>query len=297
MANERPDLNETVRSWVAGFIANSATNSLFDGTGSPAWDAPLVGIARGDDPLFDFLKSDIGSFYWSPAEALGAAFAGQAASPDELSVICWVLPQAPLARKANSEAVDGPSEQWARSRYYGEICNDELRRHMVAQFAAIGVQAVAPALAPGWGWRRSARYGQASNWSERHAAYIAGLGTFGLSDGLITARGKAHRCGSVVARVRLESTPRPYGDIHEYCLFYNGGGCRACVDRCPAGAISETGHDKVRCEAFTTGAAAAISRDRYGIATTPCGLCQAAVPCASRIPASTSRSEPGHGHR
>lgn len=28
-----------------------------------------------------------------------------------------------------------------------------------------------------------------SNWSERHAAYVCGLGTFGLSKGLITDKG------------------------------------------------------------------------------------------------------------
>ena len=36
----------------------------------------------------------------------------------------------------------------------------------------------------------SEKYAYASTWSERHAAYAAGLGTFGLSDGLITAAGQ-----------------------------------------------------------------------------------------------------------
>ena len=44
-----------------------------------------------------------------------------------------------------------------------------------------------------------------STWSERHVAYAAGLGTFGLSRGLITARGIAMRCGSVVTD--LPATP------------------------------------------------------------------------------------------
>ena len=45
--------------------------------------------------------------------------------------------------------------------------------------------------------KMSEKYGMASCWSERHAAFVSGLGTFGLCDGLITPVGKAMRCGSV----------------------------------------------------------------------------------------------------
>ena len=54
-----------------------------------------------------------------------------------------------------------------------------------------------------WARVTSDRFGFASTWSERHAAYASGLGTFGLSDGLITPRGQAMRCGSVVARIAV----------------------------------------------------------------------------------------------
>jgi len=35
--------------------------------------------------------------------------------------------------------------------------------------------------------------GQFSNWSERHIAYVAGLGTFSLADSFITEKGAANR--------------------------------------------------------------------------------------------------------
>lgn len=41
--------------------------------------------------------------------------------------------------------------------------------------------------------------GISSNWSERHAAYVAGLGTFSLNDALITVNGIAHRVGSILS--------------------------------------------------------------------------------------------------
>jgi len=52
--------------------------------------------------------------------------------------------------------------------------------------------------------------GLASNWSQRHIAYAAGLGTFSLSDGFITPKGIAMRCGSVVCDAALSPTLQVY---------------------------------------------------------------------------------------
>lgn len=56
--------------------------------------------------------------------------------------------------------------------------------------------------------------------SERHAAHAAGLGTFGLCDGLITPLGKAMRTGSVVVRAALPAKRSLYQDHRAYCLYY-----------------------------------------------------------------------------
>ncbi|MGD0231350.1 MAG: epoxyqueuosine reductase, partial [Syntrophorhabdales bacterium] len=144
-----------------------------------------------------------------------------------------------------------------------------------------------------FGTKLSTRYGLASPWSERHAAYISGLGTFGLCDGLITPLGKAVRCGSVVSRLSIPPTPRPYDGIHAYCLFFTQGVCGKCIGRCPAGAISREGHDKLKCQAYIETVSAAHAREKYGIESYGCGLCQTKVPCESRIPSSKVKGEPG----
>ena len=105
-------------------------------------------------------------------------------------------------------------------------------------------------LSPKWEMKLSDQYGLASTWSERHAAYAAGLGTFGLCDGLITPLGKAVRCGSVIARIPIQPSSRPYQDHHAYCLFYSKGICGKCIDRCPVGAITKDGHDKSKCQHY-----------------------------------------------
>jgi len=143
---------------------------------------------------------------------------------------------------------------------------------------------VAPHLSPEWRRVDSPTYGFASRWSERHTAYAAGLGTFRLCDGLITPQGKAHRLGSVVARVAIAPTPRPYRDHRAYCLFFATGKCMACAKRCPAGAISAQGHDKQKYSEHAKGTCGAFVKERFGFDGYGCGLCQTGVPCESEIP-------------
>jgi epoxyqueuosine reductase QueG len=140
---------------------------------------------------------------------------------------------------------------------------------------------------PGWRRLRSERLVYTSNWSERHIAHACGLGTFGLCDGLISPAGKAVRIGSIVLRGQIEPTPRPYIRHDEYCLFKADKTCGACIKRCPAGAITEHGHDKLLCSAYLDDKTAPYVQESYGFKGYGCGLCQTGVPCASGIPGSS----------
>jgi len=113
-----------------------------------------------------------------------------------------------------------------------------------------------------------------STWSERHAAFVCGLGTFGLSRGLITIRGMAGRFGSIISELYLPADERQYEEVSEFCSM-----CGQCVKRCPVGAISiEEGKNHSICSAFLDRTTTRYS-PRYG-----CGKCQTGVPCESRIP-------------
>lgn len=271
-----------VRNIIHHFIRRSKENSLKNAVGEAAWAEPLVGFSRGDDPLYEQFKDDIGDFFWTPAEIYRETFHG---APQGLTVISWVLPQTEGTKEDNRREKTYPSERWSRSRNFGEQANLALARHVVDSLQKAGINAVAPVLSPQWKWQTSERYGFASNWSERHAAYAAGLGTFSLCDGLITPKGKAMRCGSVVAEIDTSPTPRPYDDHRAYCLFYSRNGkCGKCIPRCPAGALSKAGHDKLKCRNYLFDVVAKYAESRFGFASYGCGLCQTGVPCESRIP-------------
>jgi epoxyqueuosine reductase len=277
---------EWIVSLIKDFVATSPDNSLRNEAGEKAWDEPLVGFSSGSDPLYEEFKNHIGAFHWTPREIFSLTFPDTKASAAELTVISWILPQTAATKRDNQLEQRFPSERWTRSRSFGEQFNGALRRHLIDSLQAAGYKAMTPELSP---LKRtdenSARYGQASTWSERHAAYAAGLGTFGLCDGLITAVGKAMRCGSIIAQISLPPTVRPYQDHHAYCLYYEKGKCGKCAERCPVEAISlEKGHDKDKCRTHTHETTRDYVKTNFGIDTYGCGLCQTGVPCESQIP-------------
>lgn len=278
---------QQARAWIEKVIADfcaTPANTLENGTGEPAWAAPLVGYAKGDDPLFDKIKNDIGPFYWSPLDAYRLAYPGEDIDAAALAVIVYVLPQTEATRLDQRQATEVPAERWARSRFHGEEFNCALRLHLAARLTQAGYPAVAPERLPDFAYQQSPRFGIASNWSERHTAWIAGLGTFGLSDGLITKAGKAVRFGSVVAKIDLDPTPRSYQGYQDWCLWFAKGTCGVCMQRCPAGAINTEGHDKPACFDYIRNVTTPYVREYYGTGATPCGLCQVRIPCEAKAP-------------
>jgi epoxyqueuosine reductase QueG len=249
--------------------------------GSNYFDVPLIGVADGDDPIFLELQNVIGPFHWTPRQLF--ADSAQNAKDSPLSVICWVLPIINTVRESNRPETLYPSREWALTRSHGENLNSALRTHVVNWLRERGVVSIAPQLAAGWEQRDDAAVGIASSWSERHAAYAAGLGTFSLNDGLITERGIAHRLGSVVAATLLPRTTRSKG-VRDNCLFHAKGTCGVCVKRCPVGALSLEGHDKFLCREHVYGTAPREVGPRYNVTQTGCGLCQTAVPCEAVNP-------------
>jgi epoxyqueuosine reductase len=280
---DRFGLSAWIEESIKAFV-KSSENSLRTGESEPAWDTPLVGFSRGDDPVFEEIKLAIGPFYWTPLDIFRQTFPELRITSDQLTVIAWVLPQTKATKSDNRKETKYGSERWARSRKFGEEFNVRLRRHTVTLLTEAGFEAVSPQLSPLWNTKESPRFGLSSTWSERHAAYACGLGTFGLCDGLITPAGKAMRCGSVVARFSTPPISRPYNDHREYCLFYANGTCGKCISRCPAGAVSTKGHDKVKCQNYLEMVVSKHARDVYGLEAYGCGLCQTKVPCESRIP-------------
>ncbi len=281
---EKENPSAWITSLIVDYVAKSPGNSIRNAENEKAWAEPLVGFSRGDDPIYQQFKEEpIGPFHWTPLEIFSLTFPGISVKAEELSVISWILPHTEAIKADLRKQKTNPSEKWIRARIYGEEFNEELRKYVAETLNKSGHAAVVPILSKSFKMGNSERYGMASSWSERHAAYAAGLGTFGLCDGLITPKGKAIRCGSVVARIQVPATPRPYQNHHAYCLFYAKGICGMCTTRCPAGAVTKSGHNKAAC-AKQCNATAEYADKQLGLKGYGCGFCQTGVPCESQIP-------------
>ena len=283
--------NKLMEQLIKNFIKENEQNLRTQLDQGIYWDEPLVGFASGMDPLFFEYKTIIGSFHLTPREVIAGTLKEKGrglllSEIEQISVISWVLPTSEDTRKSNRKEQQFPSKLWAYTRDFGETCNDALRRHVVGFLEDLGYLAVAPVLSPTFQYLRDEKAGWASPWSERHVAYACGLGTFSLNDGFITPKGMAIRIGSVVTLLKLTPSEKKYRRHKENCLPFRNEECGKCIQRCPAGAITEKGHDKDKCREYINSEPLKAKRLEYGLQNPPpaCGLCQTGVPCEFEIP-------------
>jgi epoxyqueuosine reductase len=283
--------NNILEQLIKNFIKESKQNQRTQLDQGVYWDEPLVGFASGMDSLFYEYKTLIGTFHLTPREIIASALKEKGrglllSEIEMISVISWILPASEDIRKSNRKEEKFPSKLWAYAKGLGEGCNNALRRHVVCFLEDLGHVAVAPILLPSYQYLRDERAGWASPWSERHAAYACGLGTFSLNDGFITPKGMAIRVGSVVTLLKLTPSERKYRHHKENCLLFRDEECGKCIRRCPAGAITEKGHDKDKCQEYIDSEPLKAKCLEYGLNKHPsaCGLCQTDVPCEFEIP-------------
>jgi epoxyqueuosine reductase len=128
--------------WVTSVVesfCNSAENTLHPAgaANEPAWARPLVGFSSGADPLYEQYKEYV--------------------RPEDLTVICWILPQTTLTKRDNRAQTTYPAERWARARIFGEQFNSKLRAHVAGALNEARYEAIAPMLSPEWKGQTSHR--------------------------------------------------------------------------------------------------------------------------------------------
>ena len=236
------------------------------------FDAPLVGVADAEDSWFRLLKAPqaVGEHYITPSEWLNGA----------KSVISIFVPYSKAVKKANAALPkDKIAPEYVYAKNYVVPFIDLLVAKLADGIKAEGYNVVVPSneaerMKDAVVCADGTRLKFTSGWSERHAAFACGLGTFGISGALITEKGTAGRYISLVTDMPLEADTRNYAQPYEYCTF-----CGACTVKCPAGAITvENKKDKAKCSAFVN-STKEIFAPFYG-----CAKCQCGVPCADGVP-------------
>jgi epoxyqueuosine reductase QueG len=286
--------------WTVTRLAAEAPENCLPGfPGLTAFDPPLVGFADGDDPLFRVFSEAVDARHLQPRAFLRSCFPRKPEAA-RLSVIAWALPFSPGVRESNREG-EWPSPLYSLARNRGQAVIRGMSRHLVSLLGSRGVTTAAPALSTAYDIFHSAAFTYSSTWSERHVAYAAGLGRFGLNGSLITPRGSHVRLGSLVAGLALDLPASGPEGFRAPCFESRGTLCRRCIDRCPVGAVTPEGLNKKTCNARRKAIRERslpslqkkhpLKRFRLSIDGTRrwsyplgCALCQCGVPCEGREP-------------
>lgn len=189
---------------------------------------PLVGFACAHDPLFNQLKKSIGPHHLHPTELL----------PEAQTVIAFFLPfSEDLIRTQRKHPQ--VAKEWAlayiETNNLIEIISTKLKEALAEdEITAVTQKAT----------HNFNEHDLTAMWSHKSVAFIAGLGTFGLNQMLITPAGCSGRFGSLILSAPIPPTPRL---TFEYCRNLRDGKCQFCVNNCPVSALTTDGLDKQLC--------------------------------------------------
>jgi epoxyqueuosine reductase len=228
---------------------------------------PLVGFAQTRDPLFERLKTLIDPSHLLPSDLL----------PTAKSVVSFFLPFSEDLVRKNQQ---GPAvtRDWALAKMETDQSIHAVIQGMKERLAPMGIACSGdPALEP----YDATRF--MHPWSQRHMAYICGLGNFGLNHLIITRLGCAGRLGSFCLDVETRPDPACTAQV---CLYKIDGSCGVCVQKCPAGALGYGTLDKSACSAWINDGTEKLFKGDRSFRS--CGKC-IALPCAWKRPEPSTR--------
>lgn len=243
-------MNTKVQQFLDELFAVNQLNRLPEQYGGGRiFASPTIGVAKGDDAIFARFKAVVGPRHLTPAQMWLQS--GLPEVPDlaaRLRIVSIIFPYADRIRAASETARKMPAEIYCVGRNFANAFMDDVLAKTVAFFQANGFQATSGMRSPAFQIIVDEDLPSIySTWSERHMAFAAGLGTFSLHEGFISQIGCNIRLTSVITDAPLKVTLRKSDDPYANCLYYTSGKCKKCADRCPADALSEAGHDKLKC--------------------------------------------------
>jgi len=251
-------MKDKIRSFIEEFVQSYK----IENKALTNWEEPLVAFANAHDPLFLELKASVSETHSLPTDLL----------KDAETVIAYFIP---FRREIASSNISGEncSKEWAIAYVETNQLIVALNNDLSAQLAKADFKSVA--LPPTHNFDEERLI---SDWSHKHVAFIAGLGTFGLHQMLITEKGCCGRLGSLITNAKIEPTRRPN---KEFCLYTYNHSCQKCVENCVFGALKEDSFDRQRCYGVCLSNARLYSR--LGLADC-CGKCICVVPCSFSNP-------------
>lgn len=251
--------SEALRGEVARALDACIAEDL-TGTGAPSlWGTPIVRYADAQGAPVRRLREVVVPGHYMPEDFL----------PAPTVILSYYLPLRREIGKSNI-AGDMASAQWAGAYLATNALAARVGSALAGRIRALGHRAAVPE-----------NIGIISDtvlmsrWSQRHIAWAAGHGTFGLNNLLISDAGCCGRYYSLVTDLPIA----PDAPLQaERCLYKRDGTCGVCARRCVAGALTPDGFDRAACYA------ACLKNDAIHPGADVCGKCAVGLPCAHACP-------------
>jgi len=231
---------------------------------SNMWKEPLVGIISAGDERIKILKTAVSDEHFMPFDIF----------PDAKSIVSFFIPFHESIVEGNIGG-ELASEAWAKAYVKTNDLIGEINSNISGLMGKNGYKAgKIPAT------HNFDAVKLISNWSHRHIACLAGLGTFGINNMLITKNGCCGRFGSIIINCELSGYFRT-GGIKEKCLHKTNRNCGICQTRCTAGAWENDAYNRKLC--YEQCLKNAEYHKEAGYADV-CGKCLVGLPCSTREP-------------
>ncbi len=215
---------------LADFITTAIRRQVAEAGATTEYRDPPVGFVAAADPRFLDLRRVVHPTHMMPQDLI----------PGARSVVSFFLPFARWVVEANAGHKEKVAREWAVAYVETNALIGCIAAHLIESLAGRGIRAAAEPATHNFD-----PVSLISHWSHKSVAVIAGLGSFGLHQMVITDSGCAGRFGSLLIDADLPIAPAA---PRERCLYFHDGSCLECVMRCPVDALDENGSiDKHRC--------------------------------------------------
>jgi epoxyqueuosine reductase QueG len=206
---------------LAKFIRDTIHQEVNQSQSITPYRDPIIGFVTVDDPDFADLSELIGFDHLMPNDLL----------PGARSVVSFFLPFTSDIAYANAKEKVEVAPEWAIAYVETNALIGRITSKLIDVLGQHGIRAAAEPATGNFDDKALK-----SHWSHKSIAVLAGIGSFGLHQMVITDAGCAGRFGSLVINAEL---PFNKPGEKERCEFFASGTCLDCVLGCPVNAIVE----------------------------------------------------------
>lgn len=247
---DRTTIEEVIIKFINGYCKENKIKNI--------WREPIVGFADANSNYIKNLPNIILTSHRLPSDYL----------EDAKIIVSYFLPFKKDIGQSNKE--DGiPSVLWGEAYIVTNEMATKINEHLINVLEKMGYKAADPG--------KAAEYNPIvlkSEWSQRHIAYQAGIGTFGINNMLISDKGSCGRYFSIITNLDIKPD-EPLKE--EKCKYKIDKSCGVCIQKCKIGALTYNSFDRVKCSK---------NCDKNGeiIGIGVCGKCDVALPCSYKNP-------------